>query len=172
MGIITGLLTLPLAPVRGTVWIAEQLAAEAERQLYGAQSARRRLLVAERQLELGVLSEEDAQLERRSASRSRRRADASPSSWRWASAVSCSAIQTVPRTGASGRVSRPVKRPISGAPGVATELCGGGARHRDVIRPACAAASASVARRSSRALAFDEERRSEELVLARLLRTS
>ena len=41
MGIITGLLTLPLAPVRGTVWVAEQLAAEAERQLYGSQSARR-----------------------------------------------------------------------------------------------------------------------------------
>ena len=31
MGLFTGLLTLPLAPVRGTVWIAEQLAAEAER---------------------------------------------------------------------------------------------------------------------------------------------
>jgi hypothetical protein len=59
MGLITGLLTLPLAPVRGTVWIAEQLAAEAERQMYGSQSARRRLLVAERQLELGLLSEEE-----------------------------------------------------------------------------------------------------------------
>jgi len=56
MGVITGLLTLPLAPLRGTVWIAEQLTAEAERQLYGPQSARRRLLVAERQLELGLLS--------------------------------------------------------------------------------------------------------------------
>ena len=31
MGLITGLLTLPLAPVRGTIWIAEQIAAEAER---------------------------------------------------------------------------------------------------------------------------------------------
>jgi hypothetical protein len=59
MGIITGLLTLPLAPVRGTVWIAEQLTAEAERQMYGAKSARRRLLVAERQLELGLLSYEE-----------------------------------------------------------------------------------------------------------------
>jgi hypothetical protein len=59
MGLITGLLTLPLAPVRGTVWIAEQLAAEAERQMYSSQSARRRLLVAERQLELGLLSEEE-----------------------------------------------------------------------------------------------------------------
>jgi hypothetical protein len=56
MGLVTGLLTLPLAPVRGTVWVAEQLAAEAERQLREAQSPRRRLIEAERQLELGVLS--------------------------------------------------------------------------------------------------------------------
>ena len=56
MGLITGLLTLPLAPVRGTVWIAEQLAAEAERQLREAQSPRRRLIEAERQLELGLLT--------------------------------------------------------------------------------------------------------------------
>ena len=56
MGILTGLLTLPLAPVRGTVWIAEQLAAEAERQLEEDRSPRRRLLVAERQLELGLIS--------------------------------------------------------------------------------------------------------------------
>jgi hypothetical protein len=59
MGLFTGLLTLPLAPIRGTVWIAEQLRAEAERELYGAQSARRRLLLAERQLELGVITLED-----------------------------------------------------------------------------------------------------------------
>jgi Gas vesicle protein G len=57
MGLFTGLLTLPLAPVRGTVWIAEQLAAEAERQLRG--EPRRRLLVAERQLELGLISAEE-----------------------------------------------------------------------------------------------------------------
>lgn len=56
MGLVTGLLTLPLAPVRGTVWVAEQLAAEAERQLREAQSPRRRLIEAERQLELGLLS--------------------------------------------------------------------------------------------------------------------
>jgi hypothetical protein len=59
MGLITGLLTLPLAPIRGTVWIAEQLQAEAERELYGEQSARRRLLVAERQLELGAITLEE-----------------------------------------------------------------------------------------------------------------
>jgi hypothetical protein len=59
MGLISGLLTLPLAPIRGTVWIAEQLAAEAERELRGERSARRRLLVAERQLELGLLTQEE-----------------------------------------------------------------------------------------------------------------
>ena len=59
MGLFTGLLTLPLAPIRGTVWIAEQLAAEAERELRGERSARRRLLVAERQLELGLLTQEE-----------------------------------------------------------------------------------------------------------------
>ena len=33
MGLLTGLLTLPLAPVRGVALIAEQLSAEARRQL-------------------------------------------------------------------------------------------------------------------------------------------
>jgi gas vesicle protein GvpG len=56
MGLFTGLLTLPLAPVRGTVWVAEQLASEAERQLREAESPRRRLVEAERQLDLGLLS--------------------------------------------------------------------------------------------------------------------
>jgi hypothetical protein len=32
MGLITGLLTLPLAPVRGVAWIAEQVRQEAERE--------------------------------------------------------------------------------------------------------------------------------------------
>ncbi|MFI0464175.1 gas vesicle protein GvpG [Saccharopolyspora sp. 5N102] len=34
MGLITGLLTLPLAPVRGAVWVAEQIKQHAERQYY------------------------------------------------------------------------------------------------------------------------------------------
>jgi hypothetical protein len=57
MGLFTGLLTLPLAPLRGTVWVAEQLAAEAERQMHG--EPRRRLIVAERQLELGLITTEE-----------------------------------------------------------------------------------------------------------------
>jgi hypothetical protein len=59
MGLFTGLLTLPLAPVRGTVWVAEQLASEAERELRQAQSPRRRILEAERRLELGLLTPEE-----------------------------------------------------------------------------------------------------------------
>ena len=33
MGLISGLLMLPLAPVRGVAWIGEQIAEEADRQL-------------------------------------------------------------------------------------------------------------------------------------------
>jgi PHD/YefM family antitoxin component YafN of YafNO toxin-antitoxin module len=59
MGLITGLLTLPLAPIRGTVWIAEQLAAEAERELREAESPRRRLVESERRLEVGLITLEE-----------------------------------------------------------------------------------------------------------------
>ncbi|HEY2437701.1 MAG TPA: gas vesicle protein GvpG [Solirubrobacteraceae bacterium] len=34
MGLITGLLTLPLAPVRGVAWVAEKVAEQAETELY------------------------------------------------------------------------------------------------------------------------------------------
>jgi len=34
MGMVTGLLTLPLAPVRGVVWLAEVLQEQAEARLY------------------------------------------------------------------------------------------------------------------------------------------
>src|ERR671936_801976 len=44
MGLLTGLLTLPLAPVRGVALIAEQLAAQAERELYGDPASLRREL--------------------------------------------------------------------------------------------------------------------------------
>ena len=59
MGLFSALLTLPLAPVRGTVWIAEQLAAEAERELRDESSLRRQLTEAERQFELGALTVEE-----------------------------------------------------------------------------------------------------------------
>ena len=59
MGLLTGLLTLPLAPLRGTIWIAEQLAAEASRQLGDETTIRRRLAEAERDLELGLISADE-----------------------------------------------------------------------------------------------------------------
>jgi len=34
VGLISGLLTLPLAPVKGAAWVAEQVADEADRELY------------------------------------------------------------------------------------------------------------------------------------------
>ena len=46
MGLITGLLTLPLAPVRGTVWIAERLEEQAE-ELYDESAIRAQLMELE-----------------------------------------------------------------------------------------------------------------------------
>jgi hypothetical protein len=43
MGLFTGLLTLPLAPVRGVVWVAEQVLEEAEREFYDEGNIRREL---------------------------------------------------------------------------------------------------------------------------------
>jgi len=59
MGLITGILTLPLAPVRGVAWVAELLAEEAERELAQANSPQRALAELEAARATGELSEED-----------------------------------------------------------------------------------------------------------------
>ena len=59
MGLLTGLLTLPLAPVRGTVWIAERLAEEAERQLDEEPAIRRALEELQVSYELGELGDDE-----------------------------------------------------------------------------------------------------------------
>ena len=59
MGIFTGLLLLPLAPLRGTIWIAERLAEYAERELDDEGTVRRLLAEAEIDLERGELTEEE-----------------------------------------------------------------------------------------------------------------
>jgi len=59
MGILTGLLTLPLAPVRGVVWVAEALAEEAERELEVLNSPQRALAELEAARAAGELSEEE-----------------------------------------------------------------------------------------------------------------
>ena len=59
MGLFTGLLLLPLAPLRGTIWIAEKLAEYAEQELSDETSARRLLAEAELAFEAGELSESE-----------------------------------------------------------------------------------------------------------------
>ncbi len=61
MGLLTGLLTLPLAPVRGTVWVAEQVLEEAERQYYDPAVIRRQLEEVDRMRADGQISEEEAE---------------------------------------------------------------------------------------------------------------
>jgi Gas vesicle protein G len=60
MGLITGLLTLPLAPVRGTVWIAERILEQAEAELNDEGAIREQLMAIEAAREAGEIGEEDA----------------------------------------------------------------------------------------------------------------
>ncbi|MBV9803110.1 MAG: gas vesicle protein GvpG [Solirubrobacterales bacterium] len=62
MGLFTGLLTLPLAPVRGVAWIAEQVMEEMERELYDEESIRREFLQLELDFEDGLIDEEERQV--------------------------------------------------------------------------------------------------------------
>ncbi|MFL5826109.1 MAG: gas vesicle protein GvpG [Thermoleophilaceae bacterium] len=59
MGLITGLLLLPLAPVRGTIWLAERIEEQAENELYDDSAMRDRLLELEAARETGELSDEE-----------------------------------------------------------------------------------------------------------------
>jgi hypothetical protein len=59
MGLITGVLTLPLAPVRGVVWVAELLAEEAERELAALESPERALAELEAAHMAGEVSDEE-----------------------------------------------------------------------------------------------------------------
>jgi hypothetical protein len=59
MGLLTGILTLPLAPVRGVAWIGELLAEEAERELEAIHSPQRALAELEAARAAGELSEEE-----------------------------------------------------------------------------------------------------------------
>ena len=55
---MTGLLTLPLAPVRGVVWITEKLAEQAEAELYDEASVTRELAQLDAAHERGEISQE------------------------------------------------------------------------------------------------------------------
>lgn len=60
MGLITGLLTLPLAPVRGTAWLAERIQEQAENELYDEGRIRSQLMEIEAAREAGEIGEEEA----------------------------------------------------------------------------------------------------------------
>lgn len=57
MGLITGLLTLPLAPVRGTVWLAERIQEQAEQELQDETALRQQLAELEAARESGEYDE-------------------------------------------------------------------------------------------------------------------
>jgi hypothetical protein len=64
MGLFRGLLGLPLAPVRGVVWLAEQLETEAARQQADPGAVRRQLEDLDEARQSGEISaEECAQLQ-------------------------------------------------------------------------------------------------------------
>jgi hypothetical protein len=75
MGLVTGLLTLPLAPVRGVGWLAERLLDQAWDQEMSPEAIRRQLLAAQADLDAGRMTEqeydvvEDALIERLMAAR-------------------------------------------------------------------------------------------------------
>ncbi len=60
MGLITGILGLPLAPLRGTVAVADQVLRQAEEEYYDPVRIRQQLEEVDRQREAGTISDEDA----------------------------------------------------------------------------------------------------------------
>lgn len=60
MGLITGLLTLPIAPLRGVVAAAEQVQRQAEEELYDPVRIRAQLEEVERMRQDGRLSDDEA----------------------------------------------------------------------------------------------------------------
>jgi hypothetical protein len=77
MGLFKELVLLPLAPVRGTAWVAEQITEEAERRLYDEENIKRELLQLEIESDEGLLGDkeraakEDELLDRLAISRRR-----------------------------------------------------------------------------------------------------
>ena len=60
MGLLTGILGLPLAPLRGTVAVADQVLKQAEEQYYDPARIRAELEEVARQRDDGTLTDEEA----------------------------------------------------------------------------------------------------------------
>ncbi|GAA2450345.1 gas vesicle protein GvpG [Streptomyces macrosporus] len=63
MGLFTEILLLPLAPVRGVVWLADRVADVAERELCDPAALRLRLAELNEALEAGEIDEEEFERE-------------------------------------------------------------------------------------------------------------
>lgn len=60
MGFLIDLLALPVTgPIKGVMWIAEQVAEQAERELYNADKVRGKLMELELLYDMGEISEEE-----------------------------------------------------------------------------------------------------------------
>jgi hypothetical protein len=77
VGLFREIALLPLAPVRGTAWVAEKVAEEADRQLYSEENVMRELMQLEIDVEEGRVgpkereAKEDELLERLAIARER-----------------------------------------------------------------------------------------------------
>ena len=59
MGLLRTLVTLPLAPVRGAVWIVEQVADEADRQMFDETRIRGELLQLDLDYDEGLVDDDE-----------------------------------------------------------------------------------------------------------------
>ncbi|GAA4789827.1 gas vesicle protein GvpG [Streptomyces ziwulingensis] len=57
MGLVSGLLLLPLAPVHGTIWVADHLLREARRQSHDPRAVQARLTALNHALDAGDIDE-------------------------------------------------------------------------------------------------------------------
>jgi Gas vesicle protein G len=60
VGLITGLITLPLAPVRATAWIAERVLEQAENEFYGEERIREQLIEVDEARATGLIDPDEA----------------------------------------------------------------------------------------------------------------
>jgi cytochrome c-type biogenesis protein CcmI len=61
MGLLSALVGLPLAPVRGVIWVAEQVAEQAQQEMTDPDRIRRQLEDIDRARAEGALSAEEAE---------------------------------------------------------------------------------------------------------------
>ena len=59
MGLISGLLLLPLSPVRGTIWLAERIQEQAEAELYDEEAVQEQLMQLEALNAAGEIDDEE-----------------------------------------------------------------------------------------------------------------